>query len=145
MAHSGLTGDESAAIDHREGLAGGLGAGEYLLRQPVRPGKTRQTFDAAKGRLLCGSVGDWNAVTPYPAEDFIEGVVVVELPPDRDHVLGGSALQQETTRVVVEPKSDGIGQRLVKVHPDGIATEPAPVVELVGLDHDVAEVYLPEY
>ena len=78
-------------------------------------------------------------------EDLVEGVVVVELPPEGGDVLGGAAPQQEPALVVVEPESHRVGEAVVEVHADGVAAEPPPVGELLGLDDDVAEVDVAEH
>ena len=72
-------------------------------------------------------------------------LVVVELPAERGDVLGGSALQQEPALVVVEAESHDVGQRVVDVHADRVATEASPVGEPLGLDDDVAEVDVAEH
>ena len=77
-------------------------------------------------------------------DDFVERVVVVELPAEGGDVLGRTALQQKPAFVVVQAESHDVGQCLVEVHADGVAAEAAPVAELVGLGDDVAEVDVAE-
>src|SRR4029078_13704548 len=100
--------------------------------QAVRTGKAPPPFDAAKGRLFRGALGDGNAVAGHTGHDGVEGGVVVELPTQCGDVLGGGALEQAVAVGVVEAKPHHVGQRVVVVHADRVLAEAAPVGELVG-------------
>jgi hypothetical protein len=71
--------------------------------------------------------------------------MVVEVPAQRDHVLGRAAPKQHPALVGVQAESDGVGHHIVEVHPDRVAAETPPVIELVGLDDDVAQVHIAEH
>ena len=126
------------------GAAPGRGAGEHLLRQAVGSGKPNQALDAAERDFLRGALGDGHPVSGDSRDDLVEGVVVVELPAESGDVLRGAAPQQEAAFVVVEAEPHGVGEAVVEMHADGVAAEPPPVGELLGLDDDVAEVDVAE-
>ena len=130
---------------HIQRRATGDGASEDLLRQPVGAGEPNEALDSTQRGFLCTALGYRHAVPGDSGEDFVERVVIVELPPERGDVLGGSALQQEPALVLIEPEPHDIGQSLVEMHADGVAAEPPPVGEPVGLDDDVAEVDVSEH
>ena len=129
---------------HVQRRIAGTGAGEDLLCEAVGPGEPHEALDSSQRGFFCASLGDGHAMPGDPGDDFVEGVVVVELPAEGGDVLGRSALQQESAFVVVQAESHDVGQRLVEVHADGVAAEASPVAELVGLDDDVAEVDVAE-
>ena len=160
---------DRAVVATKAGLVVGPSGG-YPLDNDARPEHIREAVEASLRRLrldvidlyqlhliephepldpsqrgfLFGSLGDGHAVPGDPGDDLVERAVVVELPAERGGVLCRSALQQEPAFVVVQAESHDIGQRLVDVHADGVAAEPSPVGELLGLDDDVPEVDVAE-
>jgi hypothetical protein len=123
----------------------GPGAGEDLLGQPVGSGESDQPLHAAQSRQLGGAFRDGHAVVSDTTQDRIERLVVVQLPAERGDVLGRATPQQEPACVVVEAKPHGVCRRVVEVYADGVAAESSPVAELLGLDHDVAQMDLAEH
>ena len=72
--------------------------------------------------------------------DLVEGGVIVDVPAERDDVLGRAATEQEAAFLVVEAEAGRVGSHVVEVHADGVGAEAVPVGEVVGFDDDVAEV-----
>jgi hypothetical protein len=122
-----------------------VSAGEDLLAQPVGSGESHQPFHAAQSRLLVAAFRDGHTMTLDASQDGVERLVVVQVPAERRDVLGGAAPQQEVALVVVEAKPHHVRRPVVEVHADGVAAESSPVAELLGLDHDVAQMDLAEH
>ena len=121
-----------------------FGAAEDLLGEPLRPGEAHQSLDAAQHGLLACALGDGHAGAGDAPDDLLEGAVIIELPADGGDIFRRSPLEQETARVIVEPKSQVLGAEFVAVHADGVLAEAPPVGEPVGLDHQIAQVRLAE-
>lgn len=145
MTETCRAGDESTAVRHMQRSAICVCPGKDLLGKAIGPRETDQPFHTAQRGFLGGAFGDWYPVSSDARNDFVEGVVVVEVPSESGDILSGAALQQETALVVVEAKTHHIGQCLVDVHADGVAAETPPVSELLRLDDDVAEVDIAEH
>ena len=145
MSHAVGAGDESTTGLQVQWLTGRARADVHLLSQTVGSGETHEAFHTAQSGVLGRAFGDGDPVGLDARLDGFEGGMVVEFPPESGGVLGGTALQQEATLVVIEAETHDTGQGLIEVHPDGVAAEPSPFGELLGLDHDITEVDLAEH
>ena len=127
-----------------QGQGCGAGGGVDLLGESVGPGEAQEALDSAQLGFFLGALDGGHPVVDDAATDFVEGRMVVEVPTQRDDVLGRSPPQQDAAFVGVEAESDRVGCHVVEVHADRVATEALPVVELVRFDHGIAQVDVAE-
>ena len=120
VTESACAGDESGA-GYLQGHGCGAGGGVDLLGKPVGPGEAQEAFDSAQRGLLVGALDGGYPVVDDAAVDFVEGRVVIEVPTQRNDVLGRSPPQQESAFVGIEAESDRVGCHVVAVHADGVA------------------------
>jgi hypothetical protein len=137
VAHAGVAGDEAACL-HAQGCGGGDRTGVQLLPDAFRAGETHQPLHAAQRCLLVGPLLNDDATVSDPGDDLVERLVVVDVPTDRGHVLGGPALQQQPAFVVVQTEPHAIATQFVDVQADAIGPEAAPVTEPPGLDAQIS-------
>src|SRR5208283_1026410 len=143
VTESACAGDESGA-GYVQGQGCGAGGGVDLLGKYVGSGEAQEAFDSAQFGFLVGALDGGYPVVDDAAVDFVEGRVVVDVPAQCDDVLGGSPPQQDAAFVGIQAESDRVGCHVVAVHADRVATEAAPVVELVRFDYGVAQVDIAE-
>ena len=129
-------------ISQRQGC--GAGGGVDLLGEPVGPGEPQEALDSSQLGFFLGALDGGYAVVDDAAIDLVEGRVVIEVPTQRDDVLGRSPPQQDSAFVGIQAESDRVGCHVVEVHADRVATEALPVVELVRFNHGIAQVDIAE-
>lgn len=72
---------------------------------------------------------DGQAGVGDPGQDDLEGLVIVDQPPERRDILGGGALQQEAALMPVEPEAQDIARGFVDMQPARVGAEAPPVDE----------------
>lgn len=144
MAHARLAGDPARA-EHPQRFRRGHRGREDLGANAFGAGETPEPFHAAQGGFVGCAFVDRDPAVGDPGDDPVERLVIVDLPAEGGHILGGAALDQESARPVVEPETHRVGVEPVDVHADRRGPEAIPVGQSLGLHRDVAQVHRSEH
>ncbi len=144
MPESGLT-RHPAGADHSHRLRSGNRRCEDFLCDAFRAGEAPQPLHAPQGRFLGCRLDDRDPALGDPRDDAVEGFVIVDLPAQRDDVLGRAPPDQEPAGAIVEAKTHGIAVEIVDVQPDRIGTETPPIGQPIRLHDNVSQVHRTEH
>ena len=137
-------GDEAAGLHVERGVRAQR-LREQLEAQPLRAHRRPRTARRRAGGCFAAALLHVDALRPQALQRQLQRLLVVELPAERDHVLGRTVANDEAARV---PRRCAARARRASARLDvqaqAVAGEALPFVQPLRLDQQVAEVDVSE-